>query len=68
MALTPGTGKLGQVDMELGLAEPAAVGQATRRIRHALKLGLRNDVLLDGLLQAGVVLVGGKVLDERLED
>lgn len=54
--------------MELGLAEPAAVGQAARRVRHALKLGLRNGVLLDRLLQAGIVLVGGKVLDERLKD
>lgn len=54
--------------MEFCFTEPAAVGQAARRVRHALKLGLGNDVLLDRPLQAGVVLVGGKVLDERLED
>ena len=52
--------------MELCLAQSTAVHQSTRRVRHALQLGLRDDVLLDRFLQVGVVLVCGKVLDQRL--
>ena len=32
-----------------------------------MKLGLRDDVLLDRLLQFGIILICGKVLDQRLE-
>lgn len=65
--ITPCASELRQVNVKLGLAEPATVDQAARWVRHALKLGLRDDVLLYRLLQARVVLVGGVVLDQRLK-
>ena len=65
--LTPRIGELRQVDVELRFAQAAAVGEVAGRVRDCLQLGLPDDVLSDGLLEIGVVLVGGKVLDQGLE-
>lgn len=53
---TPCTGKGSQVRIVLWLPEALAVRQGSGRVRYALELRLRGNVLLDMALQPGVIL------------
>ena len=64
---TPFTGELLEVDHELGLTETGTVGEGTRRVADALKLGLGSSIGLNGVLKSGVVIVGESVDDKLLD-
>lgn len=52
---TPRSGKGRKVDVKLGLRQTGAVGQRARRVRHALHMRLRGNVLLNEFLQVSII-------------
>ena len=66
--ITPGTGELSQVNIELGLAEATTIDKTAGGVIDALKFSLGDNVLLDLLLEGSVIISRSELLDDSLED
>lgn len=61
--LTPSTGELRKVHLELGLSKALAIAKRAGWVGDALELSLRGNIILNMALQFGAVLVVESVHD-----